>query len=309
MGRKQKLREEKKRSIKNNPPSAAVTTAAISTATATATATATTAAAISTALPSGNDYSDYLIYLDREFPVSDEYAQVVANIDNIENREIFELCKRGDVEHNCVHSMHGMGKFMLMDGPDRKVFALSYFMRGAIRGSCQCALKLIGDSSYKPAEALKDYWAKMLVEYGYDIKLDIKGHKERVLRECVICSKTDTKRRTLQQCKGCSYYCYCSEICQTIHWDTYNHSGECRQLGILNKYHKPYAKEIRDAIIRGDTDTDILALEKLRIKLGFDRYQSQEELARRIDPFIHDGIVPNDRRIFRAARRNGKVII
>jgi hypothetical protein len=292
MGRKQKLREEKKRSIKNNPPSAAVTTTAIS-----------------TALPTGDNHLDYLIYLDREFPVSDEYAQVVANIENIEEREIFELCKRGVAKHNCVHSMHGMGKFMLMDGPDRKVFALSYFLDGAIRGSCQCAWRLIDDSSYKPAEALKAYWVKMVVKYGDDRKLDTKRQKKRVVRECVICSRKDTERETLQQCKGCSLYCYCSEECQTIHWKTHNHSGECKQLGILNKYHKPYAKEIRDAVIRGDHDTDIPALEKLRIKLGSERYQSQEELARRNDPFIHEGIVSNDQRVFLAARRNGKVIL
>jgi hypothetical protein len=118
MGRKQKLREEKKRKIRDDPPPSAAVMA-----TATATAKEKT---ISMALPTGFDHQDYLIYLDREFPVSVEYAEVVANIKNIEDREIFELCRQGYKEHYCVHSIHGMGKFMLMDGPVRYAFAISY---------------------------------------------------------------------------------------------------------------------------------------------------------------------------------------
>ena len=48
-----------------------------------------------------------------------------------------------------------------------------------------------------------------------------------------------------------------------------HHRAECKQLKILNKYHKPFAKEIRDASIRGDIF--IPALEKLRYKLGLSR--------------------------------------
>jgi hypothetical protein len=105
MGRKQKLREEKKRRIKDDPPSAAVMATARAKATAKATAVATAVAkAVSTALPTGYDHIDYLISLDRQFPVSVEYAQVVANIKNIEGMEIFELCKRGVYEHHCMRA-------------------------------------------------------------------------------------------------------------------------------------------------------------------------------------------------------------
>ena len=90
MGRKQKLREEKKRRIKDDPPSVAVTsTAKAISVTATAKAKVVSKA-VSTALPTGVDHQDYLIYLDGEFPVSVEYAQVIANIKSIGKREIYE---------------------------------------------------------------------------------------------------------------------------------------------------------------------------------------------------------------------------
>ncbi|OEU06968.1 hypothetical protein FRACYDRAFT_252600 [Fragilariopsis cylindrus CCMP1102] len=302
MGRKQKLREEKKRRIKDNPPSAAVVTAL---------ATATTKTVSTTALPTGNAHLDYLNYLDREFPVSVEYAQVVANITSLEEREIFELCKRG-TNYNCVHSLHGMGKFMQIDGPDRYILAISFYLRGAIMGSCQCAWKLFS-LNYIPAKALQFYWIEMAVEYGYDKKLYMKEHiyakehKDLLMRKCAMCSKSDTSTLSLLQCQGCNFYCYCSAECQTLHWDKYNHRGECKQLHILNKYHKPYAKEIRDAVIRGDHDTDILALEKLRYKLGVVHKKKPEELTE--NPFIpHEGI-SNDPRIFFGARRDGTVCI
>jgi hypothetical protein len=75
----------------------------------------------------------------------------------------------------------------------------------------------------------------------------------------------------------------------------------------LNKYHKPYAKEIRDAVIRGDHDTDILALEKLRYKLGLDHEKHPEALHEQPNPFIQHEGMQNDQRIFLAARRDGTV--
>ena len=308
MGRKQKLREEKKRRIKDDPPSVAVTaTAKAISVTATAKAKVVSKA-VSTALPTGVDHQDYLIYLDGEFPVSVEYAQVIANIKSIGKREIYELYKRGVIEHNCVHSIHGAGKFMQMHGPGRCIFAITFFLEGAIRGSCQCAMQLAGGSSYKPAKALQFYWIEMAVKYGYGKKLPhMKGYKDRLMRECAICSKTDTSTLALQQCEGCNFYCYCSEECQTLHWNKYNHRGECKQLHTLNKYHKPYAKEIRDAGIRGDHDTDILALEKLRYKLGLDHEKHPEEIPENL--FIQHEGMQNDPRIFRGARSDGTVVI
>jgi hypothetical protein len=99
--------------------------------------------------------------------------------------------------------------------------------------------------------------------------IQFKNLKGLVERECVICSKTDTKTLTLKQYEGCSMYCYCGEGCQTIHWKERKHRNECKQVQILNKYHKPYANEIRDAVIRGDKE--IPSLEKLRYRLGLTR--------------------------------------
>ena len=39
-------------------------------------------------------------------------------------------------------------------------------------------------------------------------------------------------------------YCYFSEECQTTHWIQQNHRNECKMIQLLQKYHKPYSKEI-----------------------------------------------------------------
>jgi hypothetical protein len=151
--------------------------------------------------------------------------------------------------------------------------ALPWFLEGAIRGSYKCASRLI--MCYIKQNGKADavaYWGKIVNKYddgaGLD-KIKFKDLKGFVGRVCIICSKTDTKTLTLQQCKGCSVYCYCSIECQTIHWKERKHRNECKQLQILKKYHEPYADEIRDALIRGDKE--IPSLEKLRYKLGLSR--------------------------------------
>lgn len=47
--------------------------------------------------------------------------------------------------------------------------------------------------------------------------------------------------------------------------------GECRQLTILNKYHKPYENEFREAIKCGEDPKTIFPLQVLREKLGLTR--------------------------------------
>merc|ERR1740130_1568420 len=162
-------------------------------------------------------------------------------------------------------------------------------------------------------DALLHYWGKIykrnkLSNFGLN---ELKHH---VGRKCVICSKTDTKTLTLQQCIGCSFYCYCGEECQTRHWEEHKHRNECKQVHILNKYHKPYAKEIRDAVIRGDKE--IPSLEKLRYKLGLTRPQEEyheffklthkkyeDYLVGREDGTLWVGSVPNS-----PIRRNDTII-
>ena len=88
------------------------------------------------------------------------------------------------------------------------------------------------------------------------------------------CGQEDTESLTLQQCSGCSIYCYCSNTCQTLHWDEENHRGECKQLRILKTYHKPYAKTIYEAIRRGDNSQNIpelQELQELRTHLGLNQ--------------------------------------
>ena len=43
---------------------------------------------------------------------------------------------------------------------------------------------------------------------------------------------------------GCQMYCYFSEECQTTHWNKQNHRNECKMIQLLQKYHKPYSKDI-----------------------------------------------------------------
>ena len=74
-------------------------------------------------------------------------------------------------------------------------------------------------------------------------------------------------------------------------WVEGQHAGVCRQLGILQKYHKPFAKKIwTDIAVHGIPPKDILELQDLRQRLGLSRPQAdyQELLdaakAGRLDP-------------------------
>ena len=69
------------------------------------------------------------------------------------------------------------------------------------------------------------------------------------------------------------------------------HTGVCRHLGLLKKYHKPFAKKIwTELVVHGIAPTDIPELVELRHRLGLSRPQAdyQELLdgaqSRRLDP-------------------------
>ena len=51
--------------------------------------------------------------------------------------------------------------------------------------------------------------------------------------------------------------------------------GECCQLKILREYYKPYAREIREAIIRGDDPKTMDRLQTVRTKLGLNQPKEQ----------------------------------
>ena len=215
------------------------------------------------------------------------------------------------VVYGCVRSMSDLGSCFSECTEFKKLHvATPWLLEGAIRGSGVCRFLLTTivyeETKSKTAYALNTYWLEMDAkfntydEHQFDNSM-VKRYKNAVLKTCVMCSKKDSKTLTLQQCKGCSLYCYCSETCQTNHWEEDNHRGECKQLYILNKYHKPYAKEIRDAAISGNNHP---ALDKLRYKLGLSRpLQEYEGL---LHHNTHDGksIDPKD---YLVGRNDGTV--
>jgi len=89
---------------------------------------------------------------------------------------------------------------------------------------------------------------------------------------CCVCSLSsdgnDNDGITLMKCSRCNFYSYCSQECQQHHAD---HSGECKQLGILMEYHRPHHEHIRDALQAGTDPQAIPALQTLRTKLGLNR--------------------------------------
>ena len=308
MGRKQKLRQERKIKNKNPTPPAVVTTAPEATV---------------EGIPSEAALTAIVKEIDSVFPKSNEFVQAmdtqIINGDKHYKLDNFEQCvlvKQGATKHGCVHSMRFMDvtlrkRSTTTEGHCNPMFmhlAHPWLLEGAIRGSFRCIMTLIGEyycdhaEPNRNADVLIDYWGK--IAHNANSRrpnLALNALKDQIERTCVICSKTDTKTLTLQQCIGCSFHCYCSETCQTIHWKEHNHRGECKQLRILNKYHKPYAKVIRDAAIRGDIHP---ALEKLRYKLGLTRpLEDYQEL---IDHNTHDGKLINPKNYI-VAREDGTV--
>ena len=58
-------------------------------------------------------------------------------------------------------------------------------------------------------------------------------------------------------------------------WQEGQHAGVCRQLGILNKYHKPFVKKIRrDLVEHRLAPRNIPELQELRQRLGLSRPQA-----------------------------------
>merc|ERR1711992_30849 len=124
--------------------------------------------------------------------------------------------------------------------------------------------------------ALIDYVSKLWGDK--DLQQLRKANKDRITNRCVVCSKTEKDYGvTLEKCGQCSYYSYCSKSCQTYHWQEQNHCGECRQLKILRKYHKPHKREIRNPIKNGQDPKTIPQLQLLRQKLGLTRSKEEYE--------------------------------
>jgi hypothetical protein len=296
MGRKQKLREEK-RKIKNDPPP----TVAATTTTLKMTGTDNG--------KNGNNNNNTNTHgdgdPDKMFPISDCYVRgrTVANNSSGNNRnEVIVLLRQGAIKYGCIHSMQKLGELIARAGEAGGDFRFNHMahpwlLEGAIRGSYTSILKLMRHIYDKArphsTAALNEYWWKTHdTIYKWDNGTSSGGlgagtlRRDVVEKYCAICVTEDSGTLTLQQCRGCSMYCYCSKECQTVHWEEYCHRNECKQLKILNKYHKPYAREIRDAVIRGETD--IYPLEKLRYKLGLTRPNEE------INPYCFNHAIARD---------------
>ena len=99
--------------------------------------------------------------------------------------------------------------------------------------------------------------------------------KEHIGTQCSVCGKHDSETVTLRKCEGCHFYFYCSKACQQKMWVEGQHAGVCRQLGILQKYHKPFAKKIwTDIAVHGIPPQDFLELQELRQRLGLSQPQA-----------------------------------
>ena len=196
---------------------------------------------------------------------------------------------------------------------------LPLLLEGAIRGNHDAVVPLSGAyvQVYKtedkdrygaglPAAPLLMYWKKIGLknwdredERRTKTKQKDKELKEACGAHCSVCRKKDSETVTLMKCDGCKFYYYCSKECQTKMWVEGEHAGVCRQLGLLNKYHKPFAKKIRrDIVVHQIAPQDIPELQELRQRLGLSRphadYQELLEVAKagRLDPDSAQLILP-----------------
>jgi len=243
---------------------------------------------------------------DQEFPKTDVYLQAERILDNNtlmttfydqSMKLVMAHYMEGATQYGCIHSIMTIGAMRCNPNLNNTLLHLAqpWFVEGAIRGSRVCAKYLIEKVYSKaqphPPKALQKYWGNWIQKIDKHKHIgdaewtatsngnNMKLFTADINRKCIMCKRRDTDTLTLRQCMGCSTYCYCSEHCQTNHWvGVCNHKNECKQLQILTKYHKPYAKEVRLAAIRRETHP---ALEKLRHKLGLTRPTKDYEQLRR----------------------------
>ena len=193
-------------------------------------------------------------------------------------------------ESGCVRSMDYYGALLYVN--NGKSMAFPWILEAAIRGHTG-STRALGLEFYKEKPvALQFYWFNILQAFdgiheqamGEGLnnlcgQVMNKGSKIMWSKFCSgpECRKSHSDTVTLQKCGACEFYHYCSKECQMKHWKEGKHKGECKHLAILNKYHKPYAKEIREGSLRGDDSSTQLVLQKLRKKLGLTRPTSREE--------------------------------
>ena len=195
MGRKQKLRQEK-RNIKNKAVTAEVTAAA---AAAVATTFSSEDAIVETAAEkalAARVRKEKGLALDNQLPKSDMYVQAMAGTDISNRGEQWELFKRGVTEDMCVHSMYYMGVIIMSTTDEKRIhLALPWILEGAIRGNYSSTWRLLEGFYGRKVDALHFYWgefaSKLYNGTGRVHRMQCKNFKKGlgVERECVICSK------------------------------------------------------------------------------------------------------------------------
>ena len=160
--------------------------------------------------------------------------------------------------------------------------------------------------------ALLNFWWKMMILFG---NTTFGSHKERILRKkeianlCNGCGKEDSEDKEFKKCGICKYVAYCGTECQLKQWPAKwegggDHIAECRQLAILHNYYRPrYAREIREAIIRGDDPKTMDRLQTLRTALGLDQLEYQNK---RMSSLLDKHSSNN---FYVVGRKNGKLYI
>ena len=166
----------------------------------------------------------------QDFPTSDSLLQGFKLFKDGNRNQAIDRYMDGATEYGCVHSMYMLGLHrdggVILKGKFIHL-AQPWFIEGAIRGSASVTAELVEVYlvyQFRKTKALTTYWIEIKCQYlewsgGSKIvrKSEMKTIKGKITRSCAVCSKTDTKTLTLQQCMGCSMYCYCGEGCQRTH--------------------------------------------------------------------------------------------
>ncbi|OEU14537.1 hypothetical protein FRACYDRAFT_241084 [Fragilariopsis cylindrus CCMP1102] len=270
----------KKRNRKNKKKDASSSSSSSSSATA---AISTTATARANRRIMDGERKPLKIYVDKEFPDSTYVVRGERFLGRGQTSTAFDVFKEG-TESGCVASLCYYAVLMAGAHTADLHLSLPWALEGALRGHCGC-ISLLKNDIYKifyqvttldPPIALWAYWAKThdSLLNKRETRKTIKEVRVLLAGRCYICKTIDSEEDvTLRKCDDCKMYHYCSVECQLTHWKEGEHRNECKHLQILNKYHKPYAKRIREATIHGDKQ--IPALERLRNRLGLTRKKEE----------------------------------
>jgi len=157
--------------------------------------------------------------------------------------------------------------------------ALPWTLEGALRGHIHCMKllvivyynqKKVPESQQMEAEALRNYWIQMMVEFSEERKI-----KEDV-KSCSSCCKSKNKNSEDNKSNnnGTEKNDKRSDTPIIIGEEEEEKSTTAhhRQLSLLRHYNKPHdAIEIRKAILRGEDPKKLQTLQTVRTKLGLNR--------------------------------------